>query len=111
MAATYSGLPNKLVRAANGVDYAYREAGGGTVPLVLLQHFRGNLDNWDPALIDALAANRHVVTFDNAGVGGSTGTTPNSVGQLAHDAIAFRAAMGFSQVDVLGFSIGSFVAL
>ena len=110
MAATYSELPNKLVSAANGVDYAYREAGGGTVPLVLLQHFRGNLDNWDPALIDALAANRHVVTFDNAGVGGSAGTTPNSVGQMAHDAIAFLAAMGFGQVDVLGFSIGSFVA-
>jgi pimeloyl-ACP methyl ester carboxylesterase len=102
MAATYSELPNKLVSAANGVDYAYREAGGGTVPLVLLQHFRGNLDSWDPALIDALAATRHVVTFDNAGVGGSTGTTPNSVGQMAHDAIAFLAAMGFGQVDVLG---------
>jgi pimeloyl-ACP methyl ester carboxylesterase len=110
MAATYSELPDKLVSAANGVDYAYREAGGGTVPLVLFQHFRGNLDNWDPALIDALAATRHVVTFDNAGVGGSTGTTPNSVGQMAHDAIVFLAAMGFGQVDVLGFSIGSFVA-
>ena len=68
MAATYSGIPNKLVSAANGPDYAYREVGEGTVPLVLLQHFRGNLDNWDPALIDALAATRRVVTFDNAGV-------------------------------------------
>ena len=57
MATGYSGLPNELVSAANGVDYAYRDSGGGegTVPLVLLQHFRGNLDNWDPALIDALA--------------------------------------------------------
>src|SRR5580692_10588419 len=110
MAATYSGLPNKLVSAANGIDYAYREAGAGTVPLVLLQHFRGNLDNWDPALIDALAATRHVVTFDNAGVGGSTGTTPDTVEQMAHDAIAFLAAMGCGQADVLGFSIGSFVA-
>ncbi len=110
MAAKYSELPNKLVSAANGVDYAYREVGGGTVPLVLLQHFRGNLDNWDPVLIDALAATRHVVTFDNAGVGGSTGTTPDTVEQMARDAIAFLAAMGFGQVDVLGFSIGSFVA-
>jgi pimeloyl-ACP methyl ester carboxylesterase len=64
MASTYSDLPNKLVSAANGIDYAYREAGEGATPLVLLQHFRGNLDNWDPALIDALAATRHVVTFD-----------------------------------------------
>ncbi len=65
--------PNKLVSAANGVDYAYREAGDGGVPLVLLQHFRGNLDSWDPALIDALASGRRVVTFDNTGVGGSSG--------------------------------------
>jgi pimeloyl-ACP methyl ester carboxylesterase len=110
MTATYSEVPNKLVRAADGIDYAYRETGDGTVPLVLLQHFRGNLDNWDPALIDALATTGRVVTFDNAGVGGSTGTTPNTIGQMAHDAIAFLAAMEFSQVDVLGFSIGSFVA-
>jgi len=110
MAETYSEVPNKLVSAANGIDYAYRETGTGTVPLVLLQHFRGNLDSWDPALIDALAAARRVVTFDNAGVGGSTGTTPDTVEQMAHDAIAFLAAMEFGQVDILGFSIGSFVA-
>ena len=78
--------------------------------LVLLQHFRGNLDNWDPALIDALASARRVVTFDNAGVGGSTGTTPSTVTQMAIDAIAFLDAMEFAQVDLLGFSIGSFVA-
>jgi pimeloyl-ACP methyl ester carboxylesterase len=107
--ATYSELPNKQVSAVNGIDYAYRDAGEGAVPLVLLQHFRGNLDGWDPALIDALAATRRVVTFDNAGVGGSTGTTPNTVEQMAHDAVAFLAAMEFSQVDILGFSIGSFV--
>jgi pimeloyl-ACP methyl ester carboxylesterase len=114
----YSGLPNKLVRAANGVDYAYRdtgpEAGGpgvsNTVPLVLFQYFRGNLDSWDPALIDALATDRRVITFDNAGVGGSTGTTPDSVEQMARDAIAFIATMELGQVDLLGFSIGSFIA-
>jgi pimeloyl-ACP methyl ester carboxylesterase len=110
MGETYSELPNKLVSAANGIDYAYREVGESTVPLVLLQHFRGNLDNWDPALIDALASTRRVVTFDNAGVGGSTGTTPNTVEQMASDAIAFLAAMEIRQADILGFSIGSFVA-
>jgi pimeloyl-ACP methyl ester carboxylesterase len=77
---------------------------------VLLQHFRGNLDYWDPALIDALASSRRVVTFDNAGVGGSTGTTPSTVEQMAQDAIAFLAALEIDLVDVLGFSIGSFVA-
>jgi pimeloyl-ACP methyl ester carboxylesterase len=112
-ASSYSGLPNKLVRGANGVDYAYRDTGPGVrggVPLVLLQHFRGNLDNWDPALIDALAPARRVITFDNAGVGGSTGTTPGTVEQMARDAIAFIAVMELGQVDLLGFSIGSFVA-
>jgi pimeloyl-ACP methyl ester carboxylesterase len=113
MANGYSELRNEVVSAANGVDYAYRDTGGGegAVPLVLLQHFRGNLDNWDPALIDALAAKgRRVVTFDNAGVGGSAGTTPGTIEQMARDAIAFIAAMGFSQADLLGFSIGSFIA-
>ncbi len=112
MAKGYSELANELVGAANGVDYAYRDTGGGegAVPLVLLQHFRGNLDNWDPALLDALAPGRRVVTFDNAGVGGSTGTTPDTIEQMARDAIAFLAAMEFSQVDLLGFSIGSFIA-
>ena len=109
MRTAYSELPNELVSAANGVDYAYRDTvgGEGAVPLVLLQHFRGNLDNWDPALIDALARDRRVVTFDNAGVGGSTGTTPDTIEQMARDAIAFLAAMEFSQVDLLGFSIGA----
>src|ERR1700760_3324386 len=108
----YSGLPNKLVKAANGVDFAYRDTGpeASGVPLVLLQHFRGNLDSWDPALIDALATDRRVITFDNAGVGGSTGTTPDSVEHMPRDAIAFIAAMKLGQVDLLGFSIGSFVA-
>jgi pimeloyl-ACP methyl ester carboxylesterase len=104
---TYSSLPNKLASAVNGIEYAYREAGEGPVPLVLLQHFRGNLDNWDPALVDALASTRRVVAFDNAGVGGSTGTTPHVIEQMAHDAIAFLAAM---EVGQAGFSIGSFVA-
>jgi pimeloyl-ACP methyl ester carboxylesterase len=63
----YVAAPNKLVTAANGVAHAYREVGEGTPALVLLQHFRGNLDNWDPALVDALARDRRVVTFDNTG--------------------------------------------
>ena len=107
---SYAELPNKLISAANGIEYAYRDAGDGSVPLVLLQHFRGNLDNWDPALIDALASGRRVITFDNAGVGGSSGTTPGTVEQMARDAIAFIVAMNLGQVDLLGFSIGSFVA-
>jgi pimeloyl-ACP methyl ester carboxylesterase len=111
--SAYSSLPNKRVSAANSIDYAYRDTGptaNGDVPLVLFQHFRGNLDSWDPALIDALASARRVITFDNAGVGGSTGTTPHTVEQMARDAIAFLDAMDLDQADLLGFSIGSFVA-
>jgi pimeloyl-ACP methyl ester carboxylesterase len=107
---THAGAATKVANAANGVGYAYRDVGSGAVPLVLLQHFRGNLDNWDPALIDALASHRRVVTFDNVGVGGTNGVTPNSVEQMAADAISFLEAMEFDRVDVLGFSIGSFVA-
>ena len=108
-AGEYLAASNRTVSAANGIDYAYREVGEGR-PLVLLQHFRGNLDNWDPALIDALVPGRRVVTFDNAGVGGSTGITPGTITQMAIDAIAFLDAMELGEVDVLGFSIGSFVA-
>ena len=108
--AVYTDAPTQRIEAGNGIEYAYRELGTGDVPLVLLQHFRGNLDNWDPALIDALAATRRVVTFDNVGVAATTGTTPNTIEAMAHDAIAFVEAMGFDHVDVLGFSIGSFVA-
>jgi pimeloyl-ACP methyl ester carboxylesterase len=107
---TYADAPTKVVAAAQGVQSAYRDVGSGTAPLVLLQHFRGNLDNWDPALIDALASHRRVVAFDNVGVGGTNGTTPNTIEQMATDAIAFLDAMEFERVDILGFSIGSFIA-
>ncbi len=83
----YAEAPTEVVGTAGGLDYAYRDVGSGSVPLVLLQHFRGNLDNWDPALIDALASHRRVVAFDNVGVGGTKGTTPNTVEQMAADAI------------------------
>ncbi|HMF84382.1 MAG TPA: alpha/beta hydrolase [Acidimicrobiia bacterium] len=107
---TYSESPNQRIGAENGIEYVYRQLGDGTVPLVLLQHFRGNLDYWDPPLVDALASARRVITFDNVGVGGSTGATPNTIEQMARDAIAFLDALQLDQVDVLGYSIGSFVA-
>jgi pimeloyl-ACP methyl ester carboxylesterase len=107
---SYTGASTQRVAAGNEIEYAYRDLGAGDVPLVLLQHFRGNLDNWDPALVDALASDRRVVTFDNVGVGATTGRTPNTVEAMAHDAIAFMEAMNLQRVDLLGFSIGSFVA-
>lgn len=106
----YAASPNRTVVGATGTTYAYRDLGSGEVPLVLFQHFRGNLDNWDPELIDALAARRRVVTFDNTGVGGSSGLTPHTIAEMASDAIDFLDALALERVDILGFSIGSFVA-
>ena len=110
MTTTQEQASTQRVTAGNAIEYAYRDVGESDVPLVLLQHFRGNLDNWDPALIDALAAERRVVTFDNVGVGATSGMTPSTVEAMAQGAIAFMDAMGFDRIDLLGFSIGSFVA-
>jgi pimeloyl-ACP methyl ester carboxylesterase len=110
-ATRYAAASTQRVTAENAIEYAYRDLGESDVPLVLLQHFRGNLDNWDPALVDALAAERRVVAFDNVGVAATSGRTPSSVEAMAQDAIAFTDALGLQRVDLLGFSIGSFVAL
>jgi pimeloyl-ACP methyl ester carboxylesterase len=106
----YADVSTQRVTAGNAIDYAYRELGASEVPIVLLQHFRGNLDNWDPDLIDALAADRRVVTFDNVGVAATSGTTPSTIEAMARDAIAFVDAMNLELIDLLGFSIGSFIA-
>ena len=110
MSAIYTKVQTETVEAANGTSFAYRDLGEGDVPIVAFQHFRGNLENWDPPLIDALAANRRVLTFDNTGVGATTGMTPHTIAEMAQDAIAFVDALELPQVDLLGFSIGSFVA-
>jgi pimeloyl-ACP methyl ester carboxylesterase len=107
---SYTDIRTRRVNAENAIEYAHRDLGQGEVPLILLQHFRGNLDNWDPALIDELAAARRVVTFNNVGVASTTGATPTTIEAMAHGAIAFIEGMNFDRVDLLGFSIGSFVA-
>jgi pimeloyl-ACP methyl ester carboxylesterase len=94
-----------------GTRFAYREFGPTTgVPVVLLHHFTAVLDDWDPRVIDGIAAQRRVITFDNRGVGGSQGRTPNTVSAMADDAIAFIRALGLEQVDLMGFSLGGFVS-
>ena len=96
---------------ANGVRYAYRRFGTETgTPVVFLQHFRGGMDHWDPAVTDGLAANRPVVLFNNTGVASSSGQTPDTVEAQADDAAAFIHALGLTHVDVLGFSIGGYIA-
>jgi pimeloyl-ACP methyl ester carboxylesterase len=109
--ATYVDSDTEVLSASNGVEYAYRVTGtSDSPPLVTLQHFRGNLDSWDPALIDALATGRRVITFDNRGVAATSGRTPSTMAQMALDAIDFIDALDIGEVDLLGFSIGSFLA-
>jgi pimeloyl-ACP methyl ester carboxylesterase len=109
--ASATTATNQRVQGSNGVRYAYRRFGkSGGVPVVLLQHFRGNLDNWDPALLDALASEREVIAFNNVGVASTDGATPSNVTQMARDAIIFLEGLKLEQVDLLGFSLGGFVA-
>jgi pimeloyl-ACP methyl ester carboxylesterase len=95
------------------VSFVYRRFGNEATAapaLVLLQHFRGNLDSWDPALVDRLAQDREVILVNNRGVGASTGVVPENVTIMARDALAFIDALGLRQIDLLGFSLGGFVA-
>ncbi|WP_418516995.1 alpha/beta fold hydrolase [Curtobacterium flaccumfaciens pv. flaccumfaciens] len=110
--ATAVDASTQTVEASNGVAYAYRRFGTSSdgVPVVFLQHFRGNLDNWDPALIDGIASEREVILVDNAGVGASTGRIPSTVAEMARDALAFTDALGLRSFDLFGFSLGGFVA-
>jgi pimeloyl-ACP methyl ester carboxylesterase len=106
-----STVPTQLLEVKGGERYAYRRFGGGSgLPLLLLQHFTGTLDNWDPALTDVLARERELILFDNAGVGRSSGTVPTTVAGMATHAAAFLDALGIRACDVLGFSLGGMVA-
>jgi pimeloyl-ACP methyl ester carboxylesterase len=104
--------PNLSVEAENGVTFAYRRFGDAAdgPPLVFLNHFRGNLDNWDPLLVDGIAAEREVILLDNTGVGLSSGKVPFTVTEMARDAIAFLDALELREVDLLGYSLGGMVA-
>jgi pimeloyl-ACP methyl ester carboxylesterase len=107
----HQNAPNLFIEARNAVRYAYCRFGKNSgVPLVFLKHFRGNLDNWDPYLTDSIAAQREVIVLDNVGVGLPSGTTPNTVAQMARDAIVFLDEIALTQVDLLGLSLGGFVA-
>ncbi len=131
---SHQTAPTQFVEA-NGIRFAYRRFGKtpdfdpelfldgidpeywaelnrsiGGVPLVFNQHFTGTMDHWDPAVIDGLAKDREVILFNNAGVSSSSGEVPTTFEEMGANAIAFMKAMGLKQVDVLGFSIGGFVA-
>src|ERR1700731_420629 len=96
---------------ANGIRFAYRRFGkSGGVPLVFNRHFTGTMDHWDPLVTDGLATEREVILFNNAGISSNSGEVPTSVEEMAANAAAFIRALGLARVDVLGFSLGGFVA-
>ncbi len=110
MKTTLANAPT-LSADVGGTAFRYREFGdSAAVPAIFLNHLTGVLDDWDPAVIDGFAAHRHVVVFDNRGVGSSAGTTPGSIAEMARDATAFIDAMGLTKVDLVGFSMGGFIA-
>ncbi|BBC29742.1 Alpha/beta hydrolase [Streptomyces graminofaciens] len=107
---SYAKAPARTV-SADGVTYAYRELGPkGGIPVVFFVHLAATLDNWDPRIIDPIAKGRHVIAFDNRGVGASTGQVPDSVEAMAEDAYTFIKALGYDKIDVFSFSLGGMVA-
>lgn len=108
---TYIHAPNKSIRTANGITYVYRELGEKIgIPIVFFTHLSANLDNWDPRIIDGIAKQHWVITFDNTGVGLSSGQVPGTIKEMAEDAIDFIKALGFKQIDILSFSMGGMIA-
>lgn len=96
----------------NGIKFAYRRFGktGSSLPLVFFQYFTGTMDNWDPAVLDPLSEERELIIFDNKGIAGSEGEPPVTIAEIARDAEAFIDVLGLKKYDILGFSMGSFVA-
>ncbi|TDW24332.1 alpha/beta fold hydrolase [Kribbella kalugense] len=107
---SYAHAPARTI-TAGGVTYAYRELGPkGGIPVVFFVHLAATLDNWDPRIVDPIAQNRHVITFDNRGVGASSGSVPGGVEEMAGDAYTFIKALGFDKIDIFAFSLGGMIA-
>jgi pimeloyl-ACP methyl ester carboxylesterase len=107
---SYAAAPTRTI-SVGGVDFAYRELGPATgVPVIFLTHLAAVLDNWDPRVVDGIAAHHRVITFDNRGVGASGGSTPKTIEAMASDAVAFIRALDLEKVDLLGFSMGGMIA-
>jgi pimeloyl-ACP methyl ester carboxylesterase len=107
---TWQNAPTHTINAGGG-EFAYRQLGQSTgVPVVFLTHLAAVLDNWDPRVVDGIAVKHRVITFDNRGVGASSGATPTTIEEMARDAVTFIRAIGLDQVDLFGFSMGGMIA-
>jgi pimeloyl-ACP methyl ester carboxylesterase len=106
----WKDVPTRSVDVG-GTKFVYRQLGPDTgAPVIFLNHLAANLDRWDPRVVDGIAARRRVIVFDNRGIGASEGSVPTSIAAMARDAAAFIRALGFEQVDLLGFSLGGFIS-
>ena len=104
---SYATAPTRTI-TAGGATYAYRELGPkGGIPVVFFVHLAATLDNWDPRIVDPIAKNRHVITFDQRGVGASTGEVPDTIEAAADHAYEFVTTLGFDKIDVFSFSMGA----
>jgi pimeloyl-ACP methyl ester carboxylesterase len=107
---TWRNAPTRTLNAGD-VEFVYRQLGPSTgMPVVLLTHLAAVLDNWDPRVVDGIAAKHPVIAFDNRGVGASSGSTPTTIEEMARDAVTFIRALGFDRVDLFGFSMGGMIA-
>ena len=107
---SYADAPARTIEAG-GVTFAYRELGPkGGIPVVFFVHLAATLDNWDPRIIDPIAKHHHVITFDQRGVGASSGSVPGTIEEAADDAYTFIKALGFDQIDIFSFSMGGMIA-
>jgi pimeloyl-ACP methyl ester carboxylesterase len=110
MSDAYENAPTQTIDVG-GTSFSYRQLGpSGAVPVVFLTHLAAVLDNWDPRVVDGIAARHRVIAFDNVGVGASSGSTPKTIEEMAADAVRFIRALGFEQVDLFGFSLGGMIA-
>lgn len=107
---SYAQAPARTIQVGD-VTYAYRELGPkGGVPVVFFVHLAATLDNWDPRIVDPIAKNRHVITFDQRGVGASTGRVATTLEEAADHAHEFITALGFEKIDIFSFSMGGMIA-
>jgi pimeloyl-ACP methyl ester carboxylesterase len=107
---THETVPTKFIEA-KGIRYAYRRFGkAGKVPLLFLEYFNSNMDGWDPAVTNSLAADHEIILFDNAGVGASGGETPYTVVEMTQHCVAFCRAVGLKAIHIVGFSLGGMIA-
>jgi pimeloyl-ACP methyl ester carboxylesterase len=107
---TSLSVPTRYVET-EGIRFAYRRWGKrGGVPLIFLNYFSGNLDDWDPQVTDGLAAEYDIILFDNAGVASSGGETPGTVSEMTRDTVAFCDALGLEKINAVGFSLGGMIA-